>query len=129
MASILIVEDDRSSQRILAEVVRGLGHHAIIARDGEVAWTILQDNPDIRLILTDVVMPGVDGLELAARIRADEHLAELPVVVISGQVGPKRIADLLKNGMTRFIGKPLKPREIAATVRAYLPDQPATASV
>lgn len=121
MATILIAEDDRVCQKVLYEVLHGMGHQPIISRDGRLAWQILQDNPWIKLVMTDVIMPEMDGEKLVQHIRASHEFAGLPVIIISGHVGPRRIAELLRHGSTEFLGKPLRIRDIRKAVKRYVP--------
>ncbi len=67
---ILIAEDDAISRTILRRAVEKLGHGCLAASDGEEAWGLFKENPDIDVIISDWMMPRVDGLELCRRVRA-----------------------------------------------------------
>jgi CheY-like chemotaxis protein len=80
--TVLIVEDEETPRLVTCRMVRGLGYQTQAARDGREALRYLQQHPgEIRLVLTDLVMPYMDGGELAERAR-DLH-ARLPVVLMS----------------------------------------------
>lgn len=81
---VLIVDDDREVLEALREVFGELGYGAVCATDGKEALGLLQRDPDIKLILLDLLMPGMDGYEFRKRQLADSHIACVPVVVFSG---------------------------------------------
>jgi len=107
MAKIVIAEDDLVSRMMIVSTVEEMGHMAIQCSDGLRTHHVLQDNPDVKLLITDVVMPKLDGRELVELTRKDATLKDLPILVISGAVGPKAIGELLDMGATAFLGKPI----------------------
>lgn len=66
---ILAVEDDAVARAVLRQALRRLGHEAIEAPDGDAAWELLQKHDEVRVVVSDWVMPNADGLELCRRIR------------------------------------------------------------
>ena len=79
---VLVVDDLEANIRLLDAVLTPRGHHVTAARSGDEALAILaRQNVDI--VLLDIVMPGMDGLEVCRRIRADQATAFLPVVMIT----------------------------------------------
>ncbi|WP_045218361.1 response regulator [Desulfonatronum thioautotrophicum] len=120
MTRILIAEDDATTRRVVGTMVKRMGHIPIYSPDGQHALETLRADEDIELLITDVMMPRMDGRELIRLIRADKFLAELPVIVMSAVVGPKEIFELLRNGATRFLPKPLSMDELSLNVAAAL---------
>ena len=120
MAKILVVEDEAEIRQLLIELSENAGHSAFGARNGLHGWNLLKDNPDVALVITDIRMPEHDGRELIGKIRADPELVNLPVIIISGAVGPKEIADVLSMGATAFLPKPIGPGELEAYLARYL---------
>ena len=120
MAKIVIAEDDVTSRAVLVKGVELMGHTAIQCSDGLRAYYIVQDNPDIDMLITDMMMPNIDGRELIERVRSNEKFSALPILIISGAVGPKAIRDLLKLGATAFMGKPVGLEELSEYVGKYL---------
>lgn len=116
MGKVLIAEDDVTCRKILHHTVEDMGHTAICSPNGRHAWETLQVNRDVRMVITDVQMPKMDGRELIRTLRADPELGCLPVLIISGVIGPKAIADLLARGATLFLPKPLNVGEISKYV-------------
>ncbi len=120
---ILIAEDDENSRLVLESILISLGHSVSIASDGDEAWTMLLDEkPD--LIITDILMPGIDGFELCRRVRGDDHLKHTPIIVYSATYIDRRDEEMaFAVGANRFIVKPVEPvemirqiEEVAATV-------------
>ncbi|MDY7001636.1 MAG: response regulator [Thermodesulfobacteriota bacterium] len=120
MAKILIAEDDRITCLVLAKILEDMGHVAILCRDGRRAMDTLADNQDIAVVITDVSMPEMDGRELIQNIRSNKETALLPVIMISGVVGPKEIADVLSLGAAAFLPKPINPTDLSLCVERYL---------
>jgi len=121
MAMILLADDERVFRTQLRRRLEVMGHTVIQARDGLVAWEILQDNPDlIELLITDVMMPELDGIGLVEKVSQSRAHNGLPVLLVSGVVGVKEIRHMLDRGVTRFLGKPIRGRMFEAEVKACL---------
>jgi CheY-like chemotaxis protein len=87
MTTVLVAEDEPAIRELLAEILRGEGYEVLAAADGVEALALLARGvPD--LVLTDAMMPGLDGLGLAHRIREDPMTAAVPVVLMSAAVRP-----------------------------------------
>ena len=102
---VFIVEDDVDSADSLALLLRWIGHEAHVASDGVIALevaAVLQ--PDVMLI--DLAMPGLDGCELAVRLRQRSEFAETPLVAVSGYVDGKHRRQAANAGFDDFLGKP-----------------------
>jgi chemosensory pili system protein ChpA (sensor histidine kinase/response regulator) len=83
----------------------------LTARDGVDAMAVLQDQiPDV--ILLDIEMPRMDGYDLAARIRADQRLAAIPIVMITSRVGEKHRARAIELGIDDYLGKPYQESQL-----------------
>lgn len=81
-ALILVVDDEEDVRELVREILRTAGFKSLPARDGEEAIHLLEHHPDIRLILTDVMMPNYDGPTLARRVERD--WPDLPVLFMTG---------------------------------------------
>ena len=123
MKKILIAEDDPTSRRIILKCVEASGHFGIACSNGRRAWETLLDNPDISLLITDISMPDMDGRELIASVRASSDLKQLPIVIVSGVVGPNEIASLIEEGASRFLPKPLNVSYLADYLKILLSQQ------
>lgn len=103
---VLIADDSRIVRAAIMKQVQGIFDFCE-ACDGEQAWDMLQHDPSIRIVVTDLTMPRLDGYGLLARIRQadDERLRTLPVVVVSGNDGPEERERAKAAGATHLIVK------------------------
>jgi CheY-like chemotaxis protein len=80
--TILVVEDEEPVQQLVADLLDGEGYHVLVADDGLQALALIHTtSPD--LVLTDLMMPGMNGVELCRRLRADERTRQVPIVVMT----------------------------------------------
>ncbi|MDE2007922.1 MAG: response regulator [Rhodospirillales bacterium] len=110
-ATILVVDDDPEVREIVAEILEDYGHRVLPADGGAEALRILEDRPEIELVITDVRMPDISGLELAARARRARE--GLKVILISGYFMAQDV------GM-RVLLKPFRMSELQDAVLAEL---------
>jgi len=120
MASrILIADDAVFNQKILASILRKAGFEALVAGDGSTALRSARDSrPD--LVLLDVVMPGMDGYEVCAGLKADAALADIPVIFLSSLDEPADKIKGLTAGAADYITKPFDGGEVLARVETQL---------
>lgn len=115
---VLVVDDDADMRAYVAELLTGQ-YVVTTAADGEQAWEILQQRP-FDVLLSDVMMPGMDGLELTARIKTDPKLAKLPIIMVTARGGAEASSTGLACGADDYLAKPFSPRELKARVHAAL---------
>jgi CheY-like chemotaxis protein len=120
MAKILIAEDEIVSQKTLYKVIEDMGHMAFVSPNGRHAWETLKANPDFQLLITDVSMPEMDGRELIKKVRDNDNMKDIPIIIISGVVTVSEILNLLEIGATVFLAKPVKLQEIREYIARYL---------
>ena len=104
---ILIAEDDPIVSKMLWHCVSKMGFAPVVSSNGKRAWDVLCDNVDIALLITDMSMPEMSGKELIQAVRESDLLSNIPIIIVSGVVGPNEIADTLKLGASRFLPKPV----------------------
>jgi CheY-like chemotaxis protein len=114
-ARILIVDDDDDVRHAAAEMVEEAGYELATARDGVAALDALERG-QFELIITDIVMPGMSGVELARRIR--ERHPHMPVIFASGYADLQRFDGELAD--ERILKKPYRIAEVAAEIHAVL---------
>ena len=118
-ANILIVEDEPAIQELLAFNVMQCGFRAIRAYDAASALEhINRALPD--LILLDWMMPGVSGVELTRRLRADQRTRDIPIIMLTARGDERDKVQGLESGADDYITKPFSPRELMARIRAVL---------
>jgi CheY-like chemotaxis protein len=117
--AVLVVEDDHDIREILADVLEYAGYRAIVASNGEDALEHLRTDPDLRVVLLDMMMPGVDGWEFRRRQLQDPELARVPVVVVSGAGKTAEIANEI--GAAAFLSKPIMKDQLLEVVGRYCP--------
>jgi CheY-like chemotaxis protein len=106
---ILVVDDDPDVRLIFKLILESAGYHVSEARNGIAALILIRDSPP-DLVVTDMVMPGMDGQELIGRIRADERTARVPILAVSGHPGSLEQA----SGADAVLNKPIdRPRLLA----------------
>lgn len=116
-ARVLVVDDDPVIAKSFDRVLSGKGYAVITAKDGPEALEKLA-HEDYDAVFTDIRMPGMDGLEVAARIRAKQPW--LPVVIITGYGAPSNEARAMEIGVAGFLHKPLSPETIEGSAHAAM---------
>jgi two-component system cell cycle response regulator DivK len=117
---ILLVEDTEDNRAILRDLLTHAGFDLIEATDGAAGVAMAQAHkPD--LILMDIELPGVDGCEATARIKADPELEHIPVIAVSSYAAPADAAKALSAGCAAYVAKPCSPRAVLAKIREFLP--------
>ncbi len=119
VANILVVDDDAQVLRAIARVLEDAGHAVTTALSGEEALSLVRrQRPD--LIVLDIIMPEMDGLEVCRRIRADPFLAKIPILFLTAKSRPTDAAQALDAGGDDFLTKPFEVVELPARIRALL---------
>ena len=119
-ARILIVEDNPVNQKVVTAALRKRGYAIELANDGSEALAKLQSGGDYGLILMDVQMPVLDGLETTRLIRKDPRWNGVPIVAMTAHAMTGDKERCLAAGMNGYISKPVHPSHLLATVDEYL---------
>jgi PAS domain S-box-containing protein len=116
-AAVLVADDNADMRDYLARLLRSAGHRVTVAGDGQDALRAARAQlPD--LIISDVMMPGMDGLQLVAALRGDSRTAGTPVLLLSARVGQEAAIEGLEAGADDYLFKPFSAAELLARVRA-----------
>src|SRR2546423_3125075 len=118
-AKILVADDDQSLVRTLMWILKENGYEVIVAPGGEGLMGKLEEERP-HLLLLDIMMPKVDGLQLLAKMKADERFRDLPVLMISSMPPEEATVKSLGLGAADFIAKPFRVRELLARVKAHI---------
>ena len=114
---ILIAEDEFVSRGFLQKMLEGLGHRVLSAEDGLKAWELFQRN-NIRMVITDWMMPEVDGLTLCRKIRQAKLPYYVYLIIVTARDQKQDSLKGLEAGADDYIVKPLDPEELGARIRA-----------
>ena len=116
---ILVVDDDRKIVRLVRTYLEQAGMTVFTAYDGEEAMhAIRRERPD--LIVLDLMLPERDGWDITRRLRADEHLANTPILMLTARVEDADRILGFELGADDYLTKPFNPQEVVARVRAIL---------
>lgn len=118
MATVLIAEDDATIRRVCAIWLERAGHRVVEAGDGQEARELLQTQ-EVDLLISDVHMPNLDGIDLVAWWR-EEKESSRPVIIISASCNREDIADRLQDLDVLFVPKPFSPQELTETIEGLL---------
>ncbi len=119
MKKILVVEDNEINMYLSCRIIKSSGYEVIEARTGEEGVALaLKERPD--LIIMDIQLPGIDGLETTKRIRQSEADDEIPIIALTSyaMAGDKKKA--LKAGCTGYIEKPINPETFISEIKKFL---------
>ncbi len=114
---LLLVEDEPSLRQLLTELLRA-DYDLMVAPDGERAWELAVQEQAPDLVLSDVEMPGLSGIELTRRLRALACTAVVPILLFSANNRLPTLLEGLEVGADDFILKPFRPEELLARLRS-----------
>ncbi|MDB5644403.1 response regulator transcription factor [Methylobacterium sp.] len=116
---VLVVDDSPETLSFLTEAIERSGATVLVAVAGDLALALVDEiTPDV--ILLDAVMPGMDGFETCRRLKAKGHLADVPVIFMTGLSETEHIVKGLEAGGVDYVTKPIAPDEILARIRVHL---------
>ncbi|MEW6260271.1 MAG: response regulator [Thermodesulfobacteriota bacterium] len=117
--TILVVEDSKTQAMILQDLLQTQGYEVLVSHDGnEAIETLLHRVPD--LIISDIVMPNMDGFELCRRIRSNPRLRRIPVALLTSLSDPGDVLKALISGADFFLTKPYDEKRLIQRVRSIL---------
>jgi len=115
----MVVDDSITVRRVTQRLLERNGMRVITANDGLEALSLLQEHvPDV--ILLDIEMPRMDGYEVAAHVRNDSRLADVPIIMITSRVGEKHRARAIELGVDDYLGKPYQESQLLDAVEALV---------
>jgi len=115
---VLVVDDSLTVRRVTQRLLVREGYRVTLAKDGlEAIEKLAAERPAV--LLTDIEMPRMDGFDLVRNVRADERLAELPVIMITSRIAPKHREHAAELGVDHYLGKPYSEEELLGHVARY----------
>ena len=116
MSTILIVEDNDKNMKLARDILMAKGYATLEAVTGEEGVRLAKEKlPD--LVLMDIQLPGINGIEAFRQIRGDAKSARIPVVALTASVTPTDRSEITAAGFDAFIGKPINLKEFLETVK------------
>ena len=123
--TVLIIEDEADAAELFAEMMRVSGFRVLKTSSSTPAITLMTtEKPDV--VLLDIMMPEISGLEILRQMRDDPSLADIPVVIVSAKSMPADIRNGLEAGASTYLTKPVGFLELKEAVERALGDHPAT---
>jgi two-component system cell cycle response regulator DivK len=123
MAKVLVVEDNPANLTLATFLLQSAGHTVLSARDAESGLALARvEQPD--LVLMDIQLPGMDGLEATALLKRDPSTRAIPVIALTALAMKGDEQRILAAGCDGYIGKPLAYKEFLATIAAQLVKAP-----
>jgi CheY-like chemotaxis protein len=120
VATILVIEDNPQNLKLMAYLLTSFGHAVESSLDGVSGLdAAIQRHPD--LVLSDILMPGIDGYELARRFKADERMKGIPLIAVTALAMVGDRDRILSAGFDGYISKPIDPLKFVTEVEAFLP--------
>lgn len=118
-ARILVADDNETNRDILATRLEANGYEVLHAADGEQALVITQEHrPD--LVLLDIMMPKLDGIEVCKRVKADGSLPFTPIILVTAKAESEDVVEGLDAGADEYLTKPIDQKALVARVKALL---------
>ena len=114
--NVLIAEDDRDSRELLSWLLQKMGYQVVAMENGKDAWEAYRKGR-FRLVISDLLMPDIDGLELCRRIRAHRQSKYTYIILLTALIGKKDYLEGMEAGADDFVTKPFDPDELKARLR------------
>ncbi len=114
---VIIAEDDAVSRRILETLLRNWGHEVTTTRDGEAAWNALREPGAPLLAILDIMMPGIDGLEICRRVRQAANITPPYIILLTANHGVHEIVKGIEAGADDYLTKPYDSEELRVRVQ------------
>jgi CheY-like chemotaxis protein len=120
---ILVVDDNRANLDLMLYLLGAFGYEPVGVSDGLTAYETA-GRGDFALILTDILMPGIDGYELAKRLKSDARLAGTPLIAVTALAMASDRAQIEAAGFDGYISKPIDPEAFVAQIARRLKPAP-----
>ena len=118
--TILIADDNESVRTILKLSLQFKGYNLVEVVDGQLAWEALNREPEkYDLLLSDIEMPNMNGLELLAKLREDGRFQDFPIIICSAEEDATE-AKMLERGASAFLVKPCPPMKLMEAVARFI---------
>jgi CheY-like chemotaxis protein len=116
-SQILVADDDPAILRFVQAIVEKDGHRVVLARDGREAYKILQSGEQFAVAIFDVVMPYIQGTELAKYMKSEKKLMNIPIIMMTAEQNPRLSGESFSAGAVVFLPKPFTPSQLQVMLR------------
>ena len=116
----LVVEDDENLRKMTSRMLESIAEEVVAVGNGEEALDQLRSDPNFDLVVTDVMMPRMDGLALARAMKKDDKLGRIPVIILTAKGGPQDVIKGINSGARHYLTKPFKSQDLLAKVSRAL---------
>ena len=124
MSLVLIIEDNEKNMKLARDVLQARGYRTLEAVTGEDGVRLAKEGkPD--LVLMDIQLPGINGIDALRQLRADPATARVPIVAFTASVTPTDRTQITQAGFDGFLSKPINLKEFLETVKRVLESRPA----
>lgn len=123
--NVLIVDDSSSMRAIIKKIIKVSGFSVgefLVAADGKEALKVLKDEW-VDIVLTDINMPNMDGIELIAEMKKDELMRSIPVVMVTTEGSEKKMQEAMDLGASGYVKKPFLPEDIKRTLSSIMGEE------
>jgi len=123
--NVLIVDDSSSMRAIVKRIIKVSGFNVgefLAAADGKEALKVLKDEW-VDIVLTDINMPNMNGMELIAEMKKDELMRSIPVVMVTTEGSEKRMQEAMNLGASGYVKKPFLPEDIKRTLSSIMGEE------
>jgi len=117
---VLLVDDDMRNIYSLSSVLEDYGMRIIVAYDGKQAIEELEANPDTDIVLMDIMMPTMDGIEATKAIRAKKEYRDLPIIAVTAKAMPEDKEKCMAAGVSDYIAKPIDINKLLSLMRVWI---------
>ncbi len=118
MKTILLADDNPGAALLCKTEIEDEGYRVLLAEDGEEAYRLVRDKaPDV--VILDILMPGMDGIEVCEQIRSKPELKDTVVIAITGYEGKGLQDKVLAAGASTFVKKPVNPDQLVSMILQY----------
>lgn len=117
---VLVADDDPAILRLVTAIVEKEGFEVIPARDGKEAFKLVQETPDLKAAILDVVMPYIQGTELVKFMHEDEGLKHIPVIMMTAEQNPRLSSESFASGAVAFLPKPFTTSQLKVMLTMFI---------
>jgi DNA-binding response OmpR family regulator len=121
---VLVVEDDDTLQNLIVRVLERSDFEVMVARNGAEGLALASAKPKPHLIISDIMMPDMDGLDMVRQIKRDPNTKPTPVIFLTARDTPQDVIQGINAGARHYMTKPFRVPELIEKVRSILPEIP-----